>query len=228
MKLFCLPYAGGSSVIYYKWKKIISHNIQLQIVELKGRGSRFGEGFYNDLNEAVEDIYNMIKDKITEGNYAIFGHSMGSILAYELYYKIIKEGKPKPKHIFFSAHRAPTFKKKGKIHALPDGEFIKKVIDLGGTPKEVVESKELLDFVTPILRSDFKILEEYIYEEKEELIRSDVSVLIGEKDEITLKDANAWGELVEKEISIYPFEGNHFFINDEYKKIINLIEDKVL
>jgi surfactin synthase thioesterase subunit len=228
MKLFCLPYAGGSQIIYYKWKKVINNHIELRPIELKGRGARYAEGFYNDLNEAVEDIYNIIKDEITDSDYGIFGHSMGSILTYELYHKIVKEGKPEPKCLFFSAHRAPTYKVKEKKYLLSDKDFMKKVIDLGGTPKEVIESKELLDFVLPILRNDFKILEEYIYEKKENPIECDVSVLIGEKDSMTLDEAKEWNKLVAKEINIYSFEGDHFFINDEYKRIINIIEEHLL
>lgn len=227
MKLFCLPYAGGSGIIYRKWKKVVRGNIEVRPIELKGRGSRYIEGFYNDLHEAVEDIYFQIKDEINDGDFGIFGHSMGSILAYELYYKILKEGKPKARHIFFSAHRAPGFNKEDKMHTLPDEEFMEKVIGLGGTPKEVIENKELLEFVQPILRNDFRILEEYTYKEKEELIESEVSVLIGEKDEITLEEAKEWNKLAAKEICIYTFEGDHFFINNEYKKIIDIIESKI-
>ena len=66
MKLFCLPYAGGSKAIYYKWKSEFNYNIELEPIELKGRGVRYGEGFYTDFEEAVNDIYLKIKDKIID------------------------------------------------------------------------------------------------------------------------------------------------------------------
>lgn len=61
MKLFCIPYAGGSEVIYYKWKRYLNSSIYLEPIELKGRGKRFNEDFYENLEEAVEDILGNIK-----------------------------------------------------------------------------------------------------------------------------------------------------------------------
>ncbi|WP_268906141.1 thioesterase II family protein [Clostridium hydrogenum] len=101
MILFCLPYAGGSEAIYYKWKDYLSPSIQLIPIELKGRGKRYNETFYETLDEAINDIFKWIKERIMNDDYAIYGHSMGSILAYELYYKVISEKLRKPKHIFF-------------------------------------------------------------------------------------------------------------------------------
>src|ERR1700738_4611092 len=108
MILFCLPYAGGSEVIYYKWKKYLHPSIQLIPIQLKGRGKRFSEIFYENIEEAVDDIFENVKDKIVDDDYAIYGHSMGSLLAYELYYKISKLNLKKPKHIFFSGYKAPS------------------------------------------------------------------------------------------------------------------------
>ncbi|MCS4470411.1 hypothetical protein JQ036_04690 [Clostridium botulinum] len=40
------------------------------------------------------------------------------------------------------------------------------MIELGGTPEELSNNKELLDIFIPIIRNDFKILENYNYEKK--------------------------------------------------------------
>ncbi|WP_411859686.1 thioesterase II family protein, partial [Bacillus velezensis] len=76
-KIFCLPYAGGSSAIYYKWRRLMSDSLTIHPIELKGRGTRINEDFYEHLDEAVNDIYDLIKDQIRECDYALFGHSMG-------------------------------------------------------------------------------------------------------------------------------------------------------
>lgn len=223
MILFCLPYAGGSEVIYYKWKKYLNSPIHIEPIELKGRGKRFNENFYENLEEAVEDIFENIKDKILEDDYAIYGHSMGSLLAYELYYKIYNENVKLPKHIFFSGYKAPNIPKKRKIHLLPDREFIKEVIELGGTPQEVADNEELIQLFTPILRNDFKILETYLYKEKKDKIQCDISILNGKKDNITLEELLAWKNHVDKGFKVYNFEGNHFFINDNVENITKII-----
>lgn len=229
MILFCLPYAGASEAIYYSWKKYLNTNIELYPIELKGRGKRFNQAFYESLEEAVDDIFNKIKDKIVDTDYTIYGHSMGSLLAFELYYKIISENLRKPKHIFFSGYKAPSIlRKKENIYTLPNNDFMKKVIELGGTPEEIANNKELLELFLPIIRSDFRILEKYDYKEREEKIECDVSIMNGKQDSINLEEILAWRNHVSKGFKVYNLEGNHFFINNNVENITNIINDTLV
>ncbi|HCQ89391.1 MAG TPA: thioesterase [Clostridium sp.] len=224
MKLFCLPYAGGAEAIYYKWKKHLNSSIQLEPIELKARGKRFNESFYETLEEAVEDIFQIIKDKIVHDEYAIYGHSMGSLLAYELYYKIASKDLKIPKHIFFSGYKSPDIKSQEKhIHLLPDEEFIREVIGLGGTSEELLDNKELLELFIPILRSDFRVLENYVYINREDKIQCDISVLSGKEDDITQEEILAWKNHGDKEFKVHNVEGGHFFINTNSEIITDII-----
>ncbi|MBW9154569.1 thioesterase II family protein [Clostridium estertheticum] len=229
MKLFCLPYAGGSKTAYYKWKEVLNNNIQLEAIELKGRGTRYGEGFYTDFDDAVNDIYINIKNKIIDDDYAIFGHSMGSLLAFELYYKIVENGGRIPKHIFFSGYKDPDCARKEEpIYNLPDDEFMNEVIKLGGMPIEVLENKELCQLVTQILKNDFKILELYKYRQRNDTIKCDTTILNGSEDTITFEEVYGWKKYCLKNVRILTFEGDHFFINNNMNKIIKLIEHTLL
>jgi len=224
MILFCLPYAGGSEVMYYSWKKYLDPYIELQPIELKGRGKRFNEDFYTDFNEAVDDIFQSIKDKIICSEYAIFGHSLGSLLAYELYYKICDQNLTKPRKIFFSGNIAPSAEKEQKnFYLLPDDEFLKEIINLGGTPEELLESKELLQLVLPILRSDIRINESYIYKGREDKIECDVAIFSGRKEDVTLDELLMWKNHCNRGFKMYTLEGDHFFINNNVKEITSII-----
>lgn len=226
MLLFCLPYAGGSEALYYKWSDYLSPSIKLCPVLLKGRGKRFNEPFYNSLEEAVDDIFNNIQGKIGEEDYAIYGHSMGSLLAYELYYKIIGMGLKKPKHIFFSGYKVPSEREKKEItYNLPKNEFKNRVIELGGTPEELIRNEELFEFFIPLLKHDFKIVETYEYKEKADKITCDITVLNGTEDLISLKGIIGWKKHTCGNFKIYNLEGNHFFINNNVEKITTIIND---
>lgn len=226
MILFCLPYAGGSQSIYYKWKNYLATDISLYPIELKGRGKRFNEPYYKNLEEAVNDIFINIKDIICNEDYAIYGHSMGSLLAYELYYKICEMGITKPKHVFFSGYQAPHIPKKDdKIHNLSNCNFINKVVEYGGIPEELLTNKELLDIYIPILRNDFKIVETYVYKPKAYKIKCDISVLNGKEDSLDFKDIVAWNQHTSKKFTLYTFKGNHFFINSSMEEIIKIINN---
>lgn len=226
MILFCLPYAGGSESIYYKWKKFLDPSIELVPLALKGRGKRFSEDFYENLEEAVDDIFENIKNKIVDEDYAIYGHSMGSLLAYELYYKISDHNFRKPKHIFFSGYMAPSIiRKKENTHELSDNNFMQKVMKLGGTPEELMNNQVLLQIFLPVIRSDFKMLEGYKYKKREKKIDCDVSILNGKQDSIKLNEKLAWKNHVSQGFNIYNFEGNHFYINTNIKNITDIISD---
>ena len=109
IRLFCLPYAGGSAMLYTRWKKFLHDSIELYPVELAGRGSRSKEPFYNSVNDAVDDIYNSIEETLDDTEFAFFGHSMGCVLVYELMYRIKELKNRIPIHAFFSLRKLPFF-----------------------------------------------------------------------------------------------------------------------
>lgn len=229
MILFCIPYAGGSEAAYYQWKKYLNEEIELHSIKLKGRGRRIVEKFYKNMDEAVNDIFDNIKDLIMTEDYAIYGHSMGSMLAYELYYKIEKEKLNKPKHMFFSGQAAPGARSKGdNISDLPDDLFIDRIVKLGGTPQEVLECKELLNIITPILRSDFKMIEEFDYKKKDEKISCDITIFNGLQDNYSELQIEKWRETTNGNCEIYNFEGGHFFINEKTQDILRIINNTLI
>jgi surfactin synthase thioesterase subunit len=232
MKLFCLPYAGGSAMIYKNknWERYLDDSIELVPIELAGRGIRYSEKLYGNFNEAVDDIYNLIKGDLDKTDYAIYGHSMGSLLAYELYYKIKQlKNKSSPRHMFFSGIQPPHLKINHKmIHHLPDKEFEEEIIGLGGTPKEIFENKEVFKFFLPTLRADFKIIEKYNYVEKRDKIDCAITILIGREDKLTKSNIVEWKIQTQSDCNIYSFQGDHFFINSNVERITDIINNTLV
>ncbi len=226
MMLFCLPYAGGSEEMYFKWEKYLHPLIKLYPVPLKGRGKRFNEAFYESLEDAVDDIFEFIDSKISDDDYAIYGHNMGGLLAYELYYKIMDKNRKVPKHIFISGHKAPNIANdREKIHTLSDDEFLKKIIEYGGINDEAIENGELLEGFLPIIRNDFKIIENYNYIKREDKINCNITLFTGDEDFITFHEMIEWENYANKDLRIHTFNGNHFFINNNIEGITSIINN---
>ena len=116
MKLFCIPYAGGSASVYSGWNPILRENIQLVPVELSGKGVRAAEPLYENWEDALEDVYSSITEKIEPGEeYALFGHSMGSWIAYEILKILCRKKMPQPLHVFFSGNTPPFIDRKSVV-----------------------------------------------------------------------------------------------------------------
>ncbi|MCM3598087.1 thioesterase domain-containing protein [Metabacillus idriensis] len=224
--LFCLPYAGSSASIYYKWNKYLDDSILLHPIELKGRGKRIKEPFYNSIEEAIEDVYTQVKPFI-DRPFSFYGHSMGSVLVYELCCKLKREQNQSPKNIFVSGRKAPQCtNKSNKIHLFDDEDFKNEIRKLGGTPEEIIQNEEYFNFFKPVIRADYKIIEEYKYQREDFKLDCNIMVLNGKEDNITEKELFSWQELTSKECEILHFEGGHFFINDHTEEVVKVINNK--
>lgn len=227
MKLFCLPYAGGSAVIYLRWRKFLDPRIEIIPVELKGRGNRIGCEVYTTFEEAIEDVYSYVKNRLDDsegGSYAILGHSMGAILAFELAYRIKESSLPLPSHLFISGCKAPQHIGNRKIHDLPDEDFKKEIIQYGY--KRIDDffcNRELVELFIPVLRSDLRMLENYAIPEKKQLLDCRFTVLFGEDDRISIEEITGWKEYTKKGCRIHAVRGGHFYIQNEPETVTKII-----
>lgn len=107
ISLYCLPYSGGSAAMYYKWRSVLSDNITLRPLEPAGRGTRIRQPLCPTMADAVADLYQQFAKHDTGVEYAIFGHSLGSIMAFELVHYILEHGHDMPRALFFPAAARP-------------------------------------------------------------------------------------------------------------------------
>jgi len=216
--------------MFNRWRRWLDDHIQLNAVELSGRGKRIYGPLYNSLEEAVDDVYRMISGELEPRPYAFFGHSMGAIIAYELAYKIREMNLPPPVHIFFSGRGAPHIPgEDGDMwYNLPDEEFKQNVIDLGGTPKEFFDHPELLEVLVPMLRSDFKLAETYLHSGEVHPFDHDISVFLGRDEEISAQQIQGWKDHTKKNCAIHFLEGGHFFVNSLTDRLLKIINTTLL
>ncbi len=224
IKLFCLPYAGGAASMYDQWSTKLSRKIELCPINLAGRGNRFTDKPYANLEEAVNDIYNMIKHDISASKYAIFGHSMGALLAYELIQKIQNNNEDGPVHVFFSGRKPVHIPKTEKFYRdMDDQEFQDAVLSLGITPPQIFKNLELKEIFIPLLRSDFIIAETFVDRPEIIPLQCNITALIGQEEAITMEEAEQWEYHTEEKCTVHYIEGGHFFLLDQQQEVINII-----
>ncbi|MCI0470757.1 MAG: thioesterase domain-containing protein [Candidatus Aminicenantes bacterium] len=228
-KLYCFPYAGGAAAIFNPWKKYLDKEIELPAVELAGRGKRIYDPLYNSMDEAVEDVYQQIKNDLHNSPFGFFGHSMGCIIAFELAHKLREKNAAQPSFIFFSGRGAPHVpeEKKEIRHTLPENEFKEKILELGGTPRDFFEHPELLEVLLPMLRCDFKIAETYRNRLEVKPFDYPINVMIGRDEDVTAEQMHGWKDHTNKICTLHYFMGGHFFINEYVEQIVEIINQSV-
>jgi len=230
LNLFCFPYAGGSAAVFNPWRRYLHRQIELVAVELAGRGKRIYDPHYGQLSDAVEDVFGIVKDKLDEAPYALFGHSMGGVIAYELAQKIRTLPCSQPVHMFFSGRGAPHIPAgdDDPYWQLPDHEFKEKILELGGTPGEFFQHPELLEVFLPLLKNDFRIAELYRGTEAVNPLETDITVFIGKEEEVTEERMVGWKAHSKGLCSIHFFNGGHFFVNEQTQKVVKIINNTLL
>jgi len=218
INLICLPFAGASIYSYRNITKHIADFINIIPVELPGRGQRISEPLLSDIHKIVDDAFLQIKAHINIP-YAIYGHSMGTLMGFLLVKRILNEDLPQPIHLFFSGRGGPSVQDKDKhIHALPKKEFIKKLQEYEGSPQEILNDESIMEFFEPVLRADFKAVSNYPYNE-DTPFNIPITVMIGTTENTTYKEAMKWQDETSKEISLRQFPGGHFFIYQHSQEI---------
>ncbi|GAA4115478.1 thioesterase domain-containing protein [Aquimarina addita] len=228
IKLFCLPYAGGSACsIYSKWNRDLDVTIELHPVELSGRGLRITENIYLNVEEAVEDVVEKIRDEIIDCDYAIFGHSMGSILTYKVLQRINDLKLPSPIHSFFSGRRAPNCKSREPVphSTMSIIQLEEEIKELGITPTEFFQNQEIKNIFMPIIKSDFNIADTFVEKSEMLVLNHDISIFLGKNEDVTTHEANEWMQYTNKNCSIEYFDGGHFFLLDQTKAVTTYIND---
>ncbi|MEE1942547.1 alpha/beta fold hydrolase [Streptomyces sp. TRM 70361] len=165
-RLVCLPYAGGTPSAYRGWDGHLGDRVRVVPVLLPGRGLRLHEAPYTRMVPLAADLATALTAHgITgrPGGYALFGHSMGALLAYEVACVLRERGEPGPRHLFVSGSRAPHLYGDRADHALADDglrRFVRDLGGLGGTDPGGVGGA-YLERRLPVLRADLTVCDTY-------------------------------------------------------------------
>lgn len=225
LRLICLPYAGGHASVYSAWAKLLPDTIEVVAIQLPGRANRFSEKAYTSMDDLIRALY---ADFIAllDKPYAIFGHSLGSRIGFELLRVLMRDHRLAPARFIASGGRPPHLPAlSAPLSELSDEDLIKKLKKFNGTPSLVLENAELLELYLPLLRADFKLAESHQLDAIEKL-HCPVSVFSGIDDvNIPEEDMLRWRDLFHGDIKIDFFEGDHFFIEQQQEKVVHSIAD---
>jgi len=223
LRLFCLPYSGASAMVYARWKRQLPGWIEVCPVELPGRGRRFAENLQTDLRALASQLADEIAARLDQP-YAIFGHSLGGLLAFELAHALRERGLPMPQALFASAASAPARRDSHRELAQEqsDAQLIERMRRLGGTPEAVFADQEMLRLTLPVMRADFLLCGRYDYRRRAPLA-CPIHVFGGKADRLSVGSLSAWQDETSAGFSLEMLDGGHFFLNTGEARLLELL-----
>ncbi|WP_433697152.1 thioesterase II family protein [Nocardiopsis sp. CA-288880] len=227
MTLLCLPHAGAGASVYRNWGAGLPGWISAAPVQLPGRETRFRDPLRHDCQELVADLAKEVAPTLA-GPYAVFGHSLGALLAYELVRELGRLGSPPPVRLFVSGRRAPQQPEspaRGPDTGL-DGlaRFLRL---LGGTPDELLADRRALALVEPMLRADFAVNENYRYVSHAPLDVPITAFAASADVRASVADVTAWGARTSAGFRLHTLHGGHFAVLGEAARVHGLIAEEL-
>lgn len=224
VRLVCLPHAGGGASAYRPWLQALPPHVALDAVQLPGRESRFSERLRVDLHALADELAGALSTALLEP-FALLGHSMGAILAYEVAQRLVLRGGPVPRRLFVSGHRAPHLPAHHpQLHRLSDDALLSELgRKYGGIPAAVLADAELRALYVPILRADLTAVETYAPRAHAPLPCPVVALGGSDDPGAAAEELQAWSAHTSATFSAHLFEGGHFFLQPRRAEVVALV-----
>ena len=222
VRLFCLPFAGGSSAVFHGWGARLAPEIEVWAAQPRARGMRFREKPLGSVAEMAEEYLEAMRPGLSARPFAFYGHSLGGLLSFEITRRLHAEGLPLPEHLFIGATVPPHM---GLIHErighLEDAAFVEAIQErYGGIPEEVRREPELMELFLPALKTDFLAYEGHLHRQAKK-VPVPVTVFAGVEDHAsTAALLEEWERHTSGPFTLHEMAGDHFFLAESREQVL--------
>jgi surfactin synthase thioesterase subunit len=230
-RLVCFPHAGGSATAYRSLARTLPADFDVLSVQYPGRQDRYREAPFTALAPLVEAVAEELTHVLAEDSgrpYALFGHSMGALVAFETA-RLLARGKlPGPQRLFLSGRSAPDVQISARYDLYDDADVLAEVRRLGGTDQTMLDNPDVMEMVLPALRADYRAIGTYSWRGGEPLA-APMTVLVGNRDPmVTVQEAQAWREHTSGDVALKVFPGDHFYLFDHLGQVAAAVTEGLL
>jgi surfactin synthase thioesterase subunit len=222
VRVACLPHAGGAAASFKDLSDALAPRIELLAIQYPGRQERYHE----PLIESVEAYADRLADVLgewTDRPLAIFGHSLGAAIGFEVARRLEDRGVALA-GLFVSSHAVQTAPRPGPIHTRDDQGLIAALLELGGAGSELLRDPSFSELILPVVRADLKASESYACRIDRPL-RTDIRALVGDHDpRVGPAEMERWRDRTRGSFALEVFPGGHFYMADHLAAVAALIE----
>ena len=226
LRLLCLPHAGGSASGFRRWQSLLPPTVEVWAAQPPGRETRFADPRFIRMDAWISSLRAAVEELVQQP-YAVFGHSLGAVVGYELIRALAAAEAPLPRHFFASGREAPDALIQRITWNLEKDAFLSCVKELEGTPAELFNYPELLDLVIPVLRDDFQVYETYRHQRGPPL-DCPITALGGSEDRsVDPKSLDGWAAHTTRYAGAQLFPGGHFFVQTEEAALCRFLAQRL-
>ena len=204
------------------WPAALPDSLEMLAVQTPGRGSRFHEPAIEDMASLVAQLVPAIEPHL-DRPYALFGHSMGAVIAAEVARTLSAKGHPEPVLLAVFGPGAPggpgdlSLPHVGGDAAVGGGSGRPD----GGNPKEVLDNPDVLALLLPALRADVKALETYRPAAHRQPLGCAIAAFGGHSDRLAdRRDLEAWRAQTLGSFHLHQFPGGHFYLDAQRRALL--------
>lgn len=224
-RLVCLPHGGGSASFYFSMSQALSPHVDVLAVQYPGRQDRRDEPSLTDLHVMADHIADAL-DGWTDRPLTLFGHSMGSILAFEVARRL-QDQDTRVRMLFLSGARPPHMVRDDGVHRLSNEGLVRHLKELKGTELSLLSDDEILPLILPVIRCDYTAVESYVYRDGPPLT-CPILALVGDDDPAVSPDEGlGWAGYTAAPSDLLVFPGDHFYLIGEQKAVVAAIRERV-
>jgi pyochelin biosynthetic protein PchC len=216
-ELACFPHAGGSASFYHPVAQALAPGLDVLAIQYPGRQDRRAEAPLTSIPLLADKITNaLLEQKNRTGSdrsIALFGHSMGALIAFEVAVRLEASGIV-PAALIVSGRRAPSVLGTGAPADQPDANMVMELPSPTGNSGEILDDDEVLNLILPVFRADHAAISDYRYQPGPPLA-TPIAAFIGENDpRVNRKEASAWSAHTATDFTLYTFPGGHFYLSE--------------
>jgi surfactin synthase thioesterase subunit len=230
-KLVCLPYAGAGASFYRPWTALAGDALEILPLQLPGRERLIDEEPYRNVHRAVDGLLAQLREHLSGDDgtrVALFGHSLGAVLAYELAHRLVAEPDLELAHLFVSGSPEPARGREQRATGLSDEDFLARVGEFAGYHHPALDDPEMREMILPALRADVEMHENYVPSTALAL-DAPLTVIRGEDDELVdYADAESWSKVAGRDFEHIEVPGGHMYLTDAAPALVRLLVSTVL
>ncbi|MFI5806914.1 thioesterase II family protein [Streptomyces sp. NPDC051561] len=225
LRLFCFHHAGGTASVYKGWDRALRPSgIHVVPVQLPGRERRVREPRITALAPLLDALDTHLGPHL-DAPYALYGHSMGALVAYGLAQRRQQEGRTLPEALVVGAyqppHRPPPL---AAVRGMNDRELTHLLVDIGGMSPMLLEYPEWRESALALIRDDLKVCHGYRHTPAAAGLRCPVHAVVGSDDPlVTAPDAQEWAQHAQGQFDVHTVHGGHLFIRDAQDAVLALL-----